>query len=251
MSTVLNLLLVPPAYSAIRQRYRDYLKQGATLFTAGMGTLLSVLACAFLRLESPSWQRIRGQSAFWFPHISPQRPRPADPLRYLAQGLWLLVVRNGQIPAARRNLFSALPRWRQRYLNMMQQLPQRMGIQEAHADTQKPPISSLETLLLILLAFATTALAILCITQPLDLLAQFVFMLLLWGIAMLVRRVPGRLPTLMMIVLSLTVSSRYLWWRYTSTLNWDDPLSLICGLLLLLAETYAWIVLVLGFFQTL
>ncbi|MCW2481140.1 UDP-forming cellulose synthase catalytic subunit [Candidatus Symbiopectobacterium sp. NZEC135] len=250
MSTVLNLLLVPPAYSAIRQRYRDYLKQGATLFTAGMGTLLSVLAWMFLRLESPSWQRIRSQSAFWFPHISPHRPRPADPLRYLAQGLWLLVVRNGQIPAARRNLFSALPRWRQRYLNMMQQLPQRMGIQEASTDTQKPPISSLETLLLIVLALATTALAILCITQPLDLLAQFVFMLLLWGIAMLVRRVPGRLPTLMMIVLSLTVSSRYLWWRYTSTLNWDDPLSLVCGLLLLLAETYAWIVLVLGFFQT-
>ncbi|MDN6632479.1 MAG: UDP-forming cellulose synthase catalytic subunit, partial [Enterobacterales bacterium] len=43
---------------------------------------------------------------------------------------------------------------------------------------------------------------------------------------------------------------RYIWWRYTSTLNWDDPVSLICGLLLLAAETYAWVVLVLGYFQT-
>ncbi len=42
---------------------------------------------------------------------------------------------------------------------------------------------------------------------------------------MVVRRVPGRLPGLMLIVLSLTVSCRYLWWRYTATLNWDDPLS--------------------------
>lgn len=67
---------------------------------------------------------------------------------------------------------------------------------------------------------------------------------------MVVRRVPGRLPALMLIVLSLTVSCRYLWWRYTTTLNWDDPLSLVCGLLLLVAETYAWVVLVLGYFQT-
>ncbi|SUG72753.1 Cellulose biosynthesis protein catalytic subunit A [Salmonella enterica subsp. enterica] len=33
----------------------------------------------------------------------------------------------------------------------------------------------------------------------------------------------------MLIVLSLTVSCRYIWWRYTSTLNWDDPVSLVCG----------------------
>lgn len=67
---------------------------------------------------------------------------------------------------------------------------------------------------------------------------------------MIVRRIPGRFSSLMMIVLSLTVSCRYIWWRYTSTLNWDDPVSLICGLLLLAAETYAWVVLVLGYFQT-
>jgi len=96
----------------------------------------------------------------------------------------------------------------------------------------------------------STILALLCISQPFDLSSQFVFVLLLWGIAMVVRRIPGRFSSLMMIVLSLTVSCRYIWWRYTSTLNWDDPVSLICGLLLLAAETYAWVVLVLGYFQT-
>ncbi len=53
----------------------------------------------------------------------------------------------------------------------------------------------------------------------------------------------------MLIVLSLTVSCRYIWWRYTSTLNWNDPVSLVCGIILLFAETYAWVVLVLGYFQ--
>lgn len=69
------------------------------------------------------------------------------------------------------------------------------------------------------------------------------------GVALIVRRMPGRFSALMLIVLSLTVSCRYIWWRYTSTLNWDDPVSLVCGLILLFAETYAWIVLVLGYFQ--
>ncbi len=45
------------------------------------------------------------------------------------------------------------------------------------------------------------------------------------------------------------VSCRYIWWRYTSTLNWNDPVSLVCGIILLFAETYAWVVLVLGYFQ--
>ena len=67
---------------------------------------------------------------------------------------------------------------------------------------------------------------------------------------MLVRRMPGRFPTLLMIVLSVIVSCRYLWWRYTSTLNWNDNLDLVCGLILLVAETYSWLILLLGYVQT-
>ncbi len=50
------------------------------------------------------------------------------------------------------------------------------------------------------------------------------------GVALIVRRMPGRFSALMLIVLSLTVSCRYIWWRYTSTLNWDDPVSWCAGL---------------------
>ncbi|MBD4783568.1 hypothetical protein GUG12_06875, partial [Xanthomonas citri pv. citri] len=76
-------------------------------------------------------------------------------------------------------------------------------------------------------------LALICVTQPFNPLAQFIFLMLLWGVALIVRRMPGRFSALMLIVLSLTVSCRYIWWRYTSTLNWDDPVSLVCGLILL------------------
>jgi cellulose synthase (UDP-forming) len=35
-------------------------------------------------------------------------------------------------------------------------------------------------------------LALLCITQPFNPLSQFIFLMLLWGVALLVRRIPGR-----------------------------------------------------------
>ncbi|MGB3392549.1 MAG: UDP-forming cellulose synthase catalytic subunit, partial [Stenotrophomonas sp.] len=98
-------------------------------------------------------------------------------------------------------------------------------------------------------AVLTLALGALCVTQPFSYLAQFVFVLLLWGIALLVRRMPGRYATLMLVVLSITVSCRYLWWRYTATLNWNSNFDLACGLVLLAAETYSWLVLMLGYVQ--
>ena len=92
--------------------------------------------------------------------------------------------------------------------------------------------------------------ALLLVTQPFNLLSQFVFVMLLWCAALLIRDVPGRFSALMLIVLSLTVSGRYIWWRYSSTLNWNDSKDVFFGLILLAAETYSWVVLVLGYIQT-
>ncbi|STT00035.1 cellulose synthase catalytic subunit [Klebsiella pneumoniae] len=52
--------------------------------------------------------------------------------------------------------------------------------------------------------FCSLVLALMCITQPFNPLSQFIFLMLLWGVALLVRRIPGRFSALMLIVLSLT-----------------------------------------------
>lgn len=91
--------------------------------------------------------------------------------------------------------------------------------------------------------------AALCITQPFNYFAQFIFVVMLWVVALVIRQLTGRLATLTLIVLSVTVSCRYLWWRYTATLNWNNPFDLVCGLVLLAAETYSWLVLMLGYVQ--
>lgn len=101
----------------------------------------------------------------------------------------------------------------------------------------------------VILAFILFLLAIF-ITIPFSLEAQAVFISFILLVAYALKRVKGQMATIVMITLPVTTSSRYLWWRYTETLNWDDPLALALGGGLLLAETYAWLVLILGFFQT-
>lgn len=257
MNRLMRMLFLTPVYQGMRRRYHHYMQQGCTVLTAFLTTLIVPLCWVFLRLESPSWQSVIQHRTYWFPQISPNRPRLGDSLRYLLQGIWLLLTRPASLHEKRRQPVAASKGWvknkRQGYISWLGSIPERFELQriEQSVATRLSQLSRrTRRILFILLGIFTGILALLCISQPFGMLAQFVFVLLLWAIAMVVRRVPGRFPTLMLIVLSLTVSCRYLWWRYTETLNWDDPVSLVCGLLLLLAETYAWIVLVLGYFQT-
>ena len=245
---------MPQAWQALQRRAQLAHQHGAGRFTIALHLMWCVLAWSLLRLETPSWQRILQHRQRYYPQISPLRPRPLDALRYATQSLWLMLV----LPLDKRTRkgFSVKPllRWREPLYQWLGALPARLE-QTRFAQRSEQRIQALPAwlrqLLFIVAAIVASLLALLCISQPFGITTQFVFVLLLWGLAMLVRRVPGRLSTIMLIVLSLTISCRYLWWRYTETLNWDDPLSLTFGLLLIGAETYAWAVLVLGYFQTL
>lgn len=88
------------------------------------------------------------------------------------------------------------------------------------------------------------------IFTPFSTFGQVVFSVSLLSLTILFRNVPGHLVSLALIVMSLAVSTRYIWWRLSSTLNWDRSLDLIWGVLLLTAEIYAYVFLVLGYFQT-
>ncbi|RRZ91634.1 UDP-forming cellulose synthase catalytic subunit [Erwinia sp. 198] len=251
----LHWLLMPAATAALHERYAGYRQHGASAATAAMQCFWVTLGWAFLRFETPAWQRVQAQRRRLYPHISPERPHPADIVRYLLQTLWLLLVVpfNGVSLSERAGRYT-LRTPRQRFYNWLDKLPEKAAARDMENRVERRlrrlPPTLRKALFGVAIAIAT-ALALLCISQPFDLFTQFIFVALLWGVAMVVRRIPGRLSTMMLIVLSLTISCRYLWWRYTSTLNWDDPLSLTFGVLLIAAETYAWVVLILGYFQTL
>ncbi len=85
---------------------------------------------------------------------------------------------------------------------------------------------------------------------PFEPINQLLFSLILWLVALWLRSVPGRVATLVMMLLSILMSSRYIWWRATSSLNIDDSFGFVLGLGLLAAEIYTWLVLVMGYMQT-
>ena len=246
-------IFAPSVYAQLRARYIGYRRAGSSWLAATLACLWVGLAWMFLPLENPRWQALQARQDELFPHIRFARPRPLDPLRYLLQALWLIISKP---PETRRAVawrpLAGVDRLRERYNQWAESLPGRVNAQTGHLDHKKELAHlnpKLRRFVLGVAVVLSLLLALVCITQPFNPISQFIFLMLLWGVALLVRRIPGRFSALMLIVLSLTVSCRYIWWRYTSTLNWNDPVSLVCGLILLFAETYAWIVLVLGYFQ--
>ncbi|BBR18783.1 hypothetical protein WP3S18E05_02630 [Klebsiella sp. WP3-S18-ESBL-05] len=248
-----RVIFAPPVYARLRERYVGYRRAGASWLAATLACWWTGLAWIFLPLENPCWQALSARQDELFPHIHFARPRPLDPLRFMLQAFWLIASKPPQTrkPISWRP-FASVGRLRERYNQWADALPSRINAQTDHLDHKKELAHlnpKLRQFILGVVVGLSLLLALVCITQPFNPLSQFIFLMLLWGVALLVRRIPGRFSALMLIVLSLTVSCRYIWWRYTSTLNWNDPVSLVCGLILLFAETYAWIVLVLGYFQ--
>jgi cellulose synthase (UDP-forming) len=90
----------------------------------------------------------------------------------------------------------------------------------------------------------------LVVSVPLDLQGQIVFSVGTFATALLLSRTPGRLSTLAMIVLSVSASCRYIYWRLTDTIGFNNPLDAAFGYGLVLAELYAFAVLLIGYFQT-
>lgn len=93
-------------------------------------------------------------------------------------------------------------------------------------------------------------LTIMTIVVPFAPETQLYFSLVLWAVALWLGSKTGRVASLMMMLLSVIVSTRYIWWRVNSSLNWDDTTGLILGVGLLLAELYTWLILIMGYMQT-
>ncbi len=93
------------------------------------------------------------------------------------------------------------------------------------------------------------ALAAIVVITPFSLEMQAAFGLFTALLFLLLNRIKGRAMTLALIALSATISSRYLWWRATETLGFTDPFDAVFGYGLFAAECYAWIVLIIGYFQ--
>ncbi|HTW54678.1 MAG TPA: UDP-forming cellulose synthase catalytic subunit [Stellaceae bacterium] len=101
----------------------------------------------------------------------------------------------------------------------------------------------------VLIVVGVFLLGIVVIT-PLDLVSQALFAVLTILAMLVIRGQPSRGVTLILITLSIVVSTRYIWWRLTETLTFPSEIEAFLGIGLILAELYAWLVLMLGYIQT-
>lgn len=246
----------------LREHWRQWRRQ-ATRGSAAIH-LLIIYTHALLFNDH---QQLRGSYSvysfyYWFPQIDLNRLRPFDGVRMIVQLFWLIIFRTQRTepvpPAA--PLATVVPRlqrvkshagtWRRKFrkhlmpLWRLQRYVSHKTIELGVELTWNGRWLQYVTLAVLLFGLGVV------ITVPMDAGAQAVMLLGFWGLAMWVRDIPGRIPMMFMMIISVTVSSRYIWWRVTQSLNWDAGLDLALGLLLLGAELYAWTILVLGYIQT-
>ncbi|PTB90470.1 UDP-forming cellulose synthase catalytic subunit [Pseudidiomarina aestuarii] len=193
---------------------------------------------------------------YWFPHINFQSPRVFDVVRFFIQALWLLLFQT-QEERSFKEQSSALPKSKSIRRNLstsVSLLKQPLAKLTQRLDRLFVSFSAFRLLgsqfTRVLLTLFATGFVMLTISLPMGATDQGLMLLLFWAIALWVRNVSGRIPMLLMVLLSVIVSTRYLYWRITQTVNWDIPLDASLGIILLVAEVYAWLILVLGYIQT-
>lgn len=96
----------------------------------------------------------------------------------------------------------------------------------------------------------TFILMIAIVITPMTLKEQLTLTAAILIAALVINRFSGRFASLVLIFLSVIASSRYMYWRVTETMYMDNILDLVLGSGLLMAEIYAFVVLLLGYVQT-
>jgi cellulose synthase (UDP-forming) len=97
---------------------------------------------------------------------------------------------------------------------------------------------------------AFTPIALIIITTPMNDQKQYTFGLVSLLILFLLNFSKKSEISVAMVVLSTLTSTRYIYFRATQTLVFDSYIEAILGTILFITELYAWIMLLLGYFQT-
>jgi cellulose synthase (UDP-forming) len=101
----------------------------------------------------------------------------------------------------------------------------------------------------IILTLTLLLLSLLVVVTPMSSDKQYLFGLSVIVAVFILGRFKSKKSVLAMLVFSLLMSTRYIWWRATTTLHFDSTLEMVLGGLLFAAEIYSWTILVLGYVQ--
>ena len=251
---------------------REYVKERLSLWKAnGVGTAALFINAFFLALflvvvpvEREPFRSIARRKAYFFPQVDFERPRVLDPLRLLIQTFWLLLVKPADpyhpvrspwtrlveaVVGILRALGAVIARMGSAWGAFCLAFVRRLPILSDQGEKSEEGSGRGQTLLVWVIVLLGLALAALCITQPFTLEGQVVFLSFMFFSMIALVRVKARITLMLLFVISIVVSGRYLWWRATATLNTNTSLDVLFTSLLLGAELYAFAVMCFGYFQ--
>ena len=105
-------------------------------------------------------------------------------------------------------------------------------------------------LLFSLLLLLLLPVALLVIITPLDSEKQYTFGLIGIATLFLLGLSKSKKVSVIMVVMSVLTSTRYIYWRATETLHFNSTIEAVLGTGLFVAELYVWVILLLGYLQT-
>jgi cellulose synthase (UDP-forming) len=190
------------------------------------------------------------QCLLWLP--PQQRPQVAPWLHQTLRVLPIWSGRAARLLAAGAQASLRGTTWPLRYaMAALDRLAQRRGVLGfgLRAEQVLAPWLEVRGVRAMLLG-SIVVLAAIVLTTPFSATGQLLFLSLCWALAMVLRRLPGRFPSLALACVSMITLGRYVWWRATSTLDFDSLTEAVLGYGLLVAESYTWLIVLLGFVQT-
>ena len=101
-----------------------------------------------------------------------------------------------------------------------------------------------------LLILALVPVAVLVVITPMDSQKQYIFGLVSIGLLFLMGYSKKRSISVIMVVMSFLMSTRYIYFRATQTLHFNSEIETILGIGLFLADIYVWVMLLLNYLQT-
>ena len=108
----------------------------------------------------------------------------------------------------------------------------------------------MKKVLFYLLLLVLAPIAVLIIITPMDSQKQYIFGLVSIGILFLLGFSKKHSISMVMMVVSALMSTRYIYFRATQTLHFNSEIEAILGIGLFLAELYIWVILLLTYLQT-
>lgn len=251
-------MTVSEAKHSFFQKLSLWRENGASHLSITINGLLLFLAWVLFPLEREPWRSFCARLPHLYPQINFEAPCALDGLRFLIQSVFLSVAK---FPKTSKTLVKRFQRVHLRVALFFRRISYFIGHYGAillegnqrgleSIDKHGSAIPRVVKLALLwILGALVVFLAVLCITQPFNIQGQVLFLSVMLVLALMLTQIKARLTLMLLFVISMVVSGRYLWWRCTSTVNTDSVIGIVFSLLLLLAEIYAFTVMLLGYFQ--